>query len=413
MKRLRKFHGANDDHSDNSNNQLELVRTMRGSSAVLDVMCISTFSGNLFTVDRMAIRLWSSERQLKTHHFLPESKASQLRAVHALHLKHIDAFMVVYSVQDKPYDEFDQSDVKKGGLIQIWSPALHMLCEFSLEYLSFGLVNFGQTLYQTAVLIDSQNKAIILHFDYPSSTSLSKPCHDESGIYVTQSLSDARLPAPRSAKAPVCAVRCREVQIMNDGFEKVVDCLILDAIEKTTIMFLSDSNVSMWSRKSTRIDSGETAASQMSAAAMDVSYFEFLGKFDVSTGACNIRSMAPNIFALGFRDGYVRILRSENAETVEVLAEMQAHTPRDKFSHVFVEKCEWIQPMHLFNMISIGSDKRVVYWGFSRKASTLSFCTESESYSSPILLQTDDDSSNMLQVLGVRMYEGFYRPNCH
>ena len=89
---------------------LVLKHQMRESGKHIEVLARDSTSGNLFTIDAAAIRLWGPKKQLKSHH-LPASYDTTLRPIFAVYSYKYDRYIVLWSVK-KPIreDSDDEGD---------------------------------------------------------------------------------------------------------------------------------------------------------------------------------------------------------------------------------------------------------------------------------------------------------------
>jgi hypothetical protein len=89
--------------------ELTLHQSLRESPAQIEALALSSTTGNFLTVDSLAIRVWSSERQLKAYHHLPEGGGEDgaatkpsTKALAACALETADdAFLIIFSPRRK------------------------------------------------------------------------------------------------------------------------------------------------------------------------------------------------------------------------------------------------------------------------------------------------------------------------
>ena len=95
----------------------KLNRSMRESAEIIDAFCQSTVTGNFFTIDRQAIRLWSLEKQIKAAHFTELEYHPEVIGLE--HIPHIDAFAA--------HLQSGKTNNKSFSAFKLWSSTLRLL----------------------------------------------------------------------------------------------------------------------------------------------------------------------------------------------------------------------------------------------------------------------------------------------
>jgi hypothetical protein len=96
---------------------IKINRTMRESADIIDALCQSSATGNLVTIDRQAIRLWTLDKQIKAVHFTEEEYHPDVLGLE--HLHQIDGYV--------SYLQSRQSSLNLYSLFKVWSSSLHVL----------------------------------------------------------------------------------------------------------------------------------------------------------------------------------------------------------------------------------------------------------------------------------------------
>lgn len=146
---------------------LRLRQSLREARHALDVLVMSTQSGNVVTVDKAAVRLWSLQRQIKASH-IEKVKGQTTKAIGAYYLEDLDVFLLVYSHQIPPHEpgwdpEDEEEDTRPtiGGMIQVWSPALHLLQEVELQYKTLKKCILNPAKRQLILVDGSENMFVV------------------------------------------------------------------------------------------------------------------------------------------------------------------------------------------------------------------------------------------------------------
>ena len=101
----------------------KLNRSMRESAEKIDAFCQSTVTGNFFSIDRQAIRLWSSDKQIKAVHFTEAEYNPEVIGLE--HLPRIDGFAA--------YLQSGKSSHKFFSTFKVWSSSLQALYQVSIS----------------------------------------------------------------------------------------------------------------------------------------------------------------------------------------------------------------------------------------------------------------------------------------
>ena len=101
----------------------KLNRSMRESAEKIDAFCQSTVTGNFFSIDRQAIRLWSSDKQIKAVHFTEAEYNPEVIGLE--HLQRIDGFAA--------YLQSGKSSHKFFSTFKVWSSSLQALYQVSIQ----------------------------------------------------------------------------------------------------------------------------------------------------------------------------------------------------------------------------------------------------------------------------------------
>ena len=96
---------------------IKINRTMRESANRIDALCQSSSSGNLFTIDRQAIRLWTLDKQIKAVHFTEAECHPDVLGLE--HLHQIDGYAA--------YLQSRKSCSNVYSHFKVWSSSLHVL----------------------------------------------------------------------------------------------------------------------------------------------------------------------------------------------------------------------------------------------------------------------------------------------
>jgi selenocysteine lyase/cysteine desulfurase len=136
---------------------LVFQRSLREAPAAIDAIAWSRVSGNFLTVDSLALRVWSTERQLKSlHRSAGSDDTLAFRTFGAFALETADdAFAIVYSAK------------RKGQVtsVQVWSSSLVLMHDVELScpplqlmglspMRARGCVRFSLGIYNTEEDID-------------------------------------------------------------------------------------------------------------------------------------------------------------------------------------------------------------------------------------------------------------------
>ena len=84
-----------------------LKHQMRESGKHIEILARDSSSGNIFTIDAAAIRLWGPNKQLKAHH-LPASYEATLRPIFAVYLHKYDRYIALWSVKKEIKEDSDE-----------------------------------------------------------------------------------------------------------------------------------------------------------------------------------------------------------------------------------------------------------------------------------------------------------------
>ena len=142
---------------------LRLRQSLREGRHAFDALVMCPSTGNILTVDRAAVRLWSLQRQIKACH-ISKDKSDWCKAVGAYFLSDLNVFLLVYSFTrriPKADDNDEECDLPMfGGMIEVWSSSLHKLQEIKLNYLQLKvcIMNAKNQL----VLVDVSENCYVL-----------------------------------------------------------------------------------------------------------------------------------------------------------------------------------------------------------------------------------------------------------
>ena len=101
---------------------IKMNRTMRESADRIHALCQSTISGNILTIDRQAIRLWTLEKQIKAVHFTEAEYHPEVLGLE--HLHQIDGYAA--------YLQSRKSGLNFYSHFKVWSSSLLVLFQVSL-----------------------------------------------------------------------------------------------------------------------------------------------------------------------------------------------------------------------------------------------------------------------------------------
>jgi hypothetical protein len=96
---------------------IKINRTMRESADSIDALCQSSTTGNLITIDRQAIRLWTLDKQIKAVHFTEAEYHPDVLGLE--HLHQIDGYAACLQSRKSSSNIFSH--------LKVWSSSLRIL----------------------------------------------------------------------------------------------------------------------------------------------------------------------------------------------------------------------------------------------------------------------------------------------
>jgi len=219
---------------------MRLRQSLREARHALDVLVMSTRTGNVVSVDKAAVRLWSLQRQIKACH-IEKAKSQTTKAVGAYYLEEQDVFLLVYSHQIPPHEPgWDPDDNEEdtrptiGGMIQVWSPALQLLQEVELQYKTLKKCVLGQNKRQL-VLVDCSENIFVVQIEHRYEKQPPLPSFMEAGT------------SHKTAIPDKLWLYFTQVQlIIEEDPEMVIDALFVD---DCTFALLYATEIVLHSRK--------------------------------------------------------------------------------------------------------------------------------------------------------------------
>ena len=100
----------------------KINRSMRESADKIEAFCQSTITGNFCTIDRQAIRLWSSEKQIKAVHFTELEYSPEVIGLE--HLLCIDGFTA--------HIQSGKASHRFFSALKVWSSTLILLYQVQI-----------------------------------------------------------------------------------------------------------------------------------------------------------------------------------------------------------------------------------------------------------------------------------------
>ena len=372
---------------------LVLKHQMRESGKHIEILARNPSSGNIFTIDSAAIRLWGPNKQLKSHH-LPASYEATMRPIFAFYSYKYDRYIALWSVKKEVREDSDDEDndevsqVRRGGVVQVWDKNLILEQEEPTMLLEIKNYDVCIDRLQFAV-IDIENRCTLLQIDHlfvKKGTSAHYQCDKgrAKGIGLEDTLK--------------LKLYFSEVQefTMDDSEEQCVDVLFMDqgdsmylvthsAVsrygakvpyrhgESETSLFENVSASSPSKSNTVKFDDGD----DLEANGYCRSHRFFLPYRDEGVQAVSVLGLGQNRFAISKSNGFVEVRHIDPSRSYDndldaystLVAEVEAHPshdPDDGGRNVSLGNCDgWstVAPGgHEFEFISIGS-KKIKLWG--------------------------------------------------
>ena len=372
---------------------LVLKHQMRESGKHIEVLARDSTSGNLFTIDAAAIRLWGPKKQLKSHH-LPASYDATLRPIFAVYSSKYDRYIVLWSVKKPVREDSDdegddeESQVRRGGIIQVWDTNLIKQQEVPIMMLELKNYDVCMERLQFAV-IDIENKCTLMQIDhlfvkkgtsahYQGDKGNAKGVGQEDALKLKLYFSEVQELAMDESEE-----RCMDVLFVDKGdsmylmthsavsrYEaKVSYC----HVESETSQFENGSDLSPSKNSAIKFDDGD----DLDVNGYSRSHRFFLPFQDEGVRPVSLLSLGRGRFAISKSNGFVEVRHIDTSRSYDndldahstVVAEVEAHPshdPEDGGRNVTLGCCDgWstVAPGgHDFEFITIGS-KKIKLWG--------------------------------------------------
>ena len=391
---------------------LVLERTLRESPAPLEALAWSRRSGLFLSVDGLALRLWTTERQVKAcHRAAGDDNAHTLgmRVFSAFALETADdAFAVVFGAR------------KKGltSCVQVWSGSLTLLHEVGLSCppLQFMTLAPGRS---TVVLVDTDSNIFSFKMTI---ASISPAAHSTPSYSKTKSGEAFSPTGHRRGEGFVTHFHLSLLQVITNDSEKDEQILGVKFTEENKFVVLDIQGFKIYSRdaggsaegaflvggprprveKRRMCDEIETA---MPFSMRQTVSIDFSGKIP-----CGLLCIATNSrFVVGYFDGTVQILDVDENSVATVTGQVQAHScSSGNVENISLELCQWqTSPGGFeFEILSIGPDRNVIITAFRKKSLTM-FKSDDES------AVTDAPSSIVFDAVVVGRYQVPNEPPSH
>lgn len=110
--------------------------SVRESAESILAVTRSVVSGNVFTIDRLAVRLWSTNKQIKALHFTETD--IQIDVIGLEYISKIDGFAGLLQIV-----KINDENPPLYTVCRVWSSTLNVLCQISFPGLKFSCISFN------------------------------------------------------------------------------------------------------------------------------------------------------------------------------------------------------------------------------------------------------------------------------
>lgn len=375
----------------NDYNELTIAHSVRESSATLEATCISARTGLIFTVDSLALRLWSRERQVKSvHRSATDENAHTLRlqALAAFSIDAINCFAVVFTPR--------RATGASGGHVQIWSsPHLALMQDVELEFAPLRFCTLDAT-QACMTLVDTNSMLHILALD----------CRmvDTTGAHAgaTSSYSSSKETPALGRTLDDSVPYCHLIHVQSikkhdnekeEEEEEREEVLAVCVVNTYTLAVLDSKGIVLYCREGGKVTavanpSRSTTSGRkrrkITTASSDEGTFSRRQSCRIPslgttayTAPCSLVSLnADDTFLVAFFDGTVQVVKTDtqrNDEDAQVLAELHVHEcPSSNTEYIVMEKCQWSpSPCDcLVEIISVGPDRTIAIIGVGARRNT-------------------------------------------
>ena len=319
--------------------------SLRESAEKILAVARSVLTGNVFTVDRLAVRSWSSSKQIKALHFTEVDV--RIDVVGFEYISRIDGvagLLQIVKINDDnpmPYSVF-----------RVWSSTLNVLCQISFEGLKFSCITFNSK-QDTFIVIEKGRQNVRLMSLTSSQQQPQAPLFSK----VPRNGSNDNTTELRNLSIWKCDVRVES----NCAFSCPDEFKTAAFYRTNVIIVLSETSLHLFSKTT---DAGGTGVSYTNS-----NIFPFSDLWTDTTIAhptC-MQVYDNDKLVIGFRDGRIRVLlcvddlSSERKPTI--LFDFQSNPDRS-----FPVTCFSIAPWSVcneglaFEVITLSGTHIVSHW---------------------------------------------------
>jgi hypothetical protein len=110
--------------------------SVRESAEKILAISRSVVSGNVFTIDRLAVRLWSANKQIKALHFTETD--IQVDVIGLEYISRIDGVAGLLQIV-----KINDDNPTLSSVFRVWSSTLNVLCQINFHGLKFMCISFN------------------------------------------------------------------------------------------------------------------------------------------------------------------------------------------------------------------------------------------------------------------------------
>ena len=358
-------------------------RSLREAQAPIDAVAWSRVSGNFLTVDSLALRLWSTERQLKSlHRSAGSDDTLAFRTFGAFALETADdAFAIVYSAK------------RKGQVtsVQVWSSSLVLMHDVELSCPPLQLMALSP-MRSVMQLVDVDSN---FFFFKVTAASIAAAAAAATAVPQVPSYSKSKTSMTQVQHSTPLVTHfgmCLEQLILSDP-ENDEQVLGVTFIGENKFSSLDVRGIRIYARTNEELNSETRAVAKSpnkTSKRRNLEEIESESPFSVLQSIpIDFEGKVPctflcldaitNKFLTAFFDGTIQILNCDPEGGVKVLGQSKAHecTPGN-VECLYIELAQW-QPSpggFEFEVVSVGPDRKVVVLGCRANKSPSAASTE-------------------------------------
>lgn len=351
------------------NNSMSIHHSLRESPAQIEVIAWSTRTGLFMTVDNQAIRMWSSDKQVKAYHRVTTDENA-----HTLKLKAFAAFALETS--DDAFGILFASKRRsvRAGNLQIWNASLTLLHEVELECLPLSYFSIS-AMKSVMHLVDIDSNILTLNLEFKSVqvAKATPPAYAKQKGEIWSEL-----------KTDVTAFFTAIVQLIENDPENDDQILGITCLDEHNFAVLVVNSIITYSRLTEPALSVMTYNPTKQPRKRKIVQMENPNQFHKSHAfsiaqndriPCNVlcvNTQGSRLFAVGYFDGTVELIECDFEESSgKILGKLHVHDcVAANTERLYLDRCSWhSSPGYDFEVLSSGPDRKIKVIGCKRECS--------------------------------------------